>query len=149
MPVRPVRQDTRRVTVTVYRPGSDAQIIKGVWDTKTGGQLDSEEQLYHPGGMATPISLGGRQNPENITLTRLAQVGRDWQAIPSLMNGVGKSRVTITDDVLDFDGNDMPGISGLTWTGTLKRVQPPPANSEDSGAAMIEIEVTIDGYPGS
>lgn len=148
MSVRPVRQDTRRVSVTVFRPGTDIPIIKGIWDTKTGGQLDSEESLYHPGAMVTPISLGGRQNPENITLTRLCHVGRDWQAIPALMNGVGKSRVTITDDVLDFDGNDL-GVGGLTWTGTLKRCQPPPANSEDSGPAMIEIEVTVETYPGS
>lgn len=149
MAERPVRQDTRRVTVTVFRPGApDIPIIKGIWDTRTGGQIDSEETLYHPGGMASPISLGGRQTPENITLSRLCKVGRDWQAIPALMGGVGKSRVTITDDVLDFDGNDFPGVSGITYTGTLKRVQPPPANSEDSGAAMIEIEVTIDGYPG-
>lgn len=148
MAERPVRQDTRRTTVTVFRPGTDIPIIKGVWDKKTGGQVDSEETTYHPGGMADPISLGGRRNVENLTLSRLCKVGRDWAAIPSLMAAVGKAAVTVTDEVLDFDGNSIPGTSTLTYKGTLKRCTPPDTDSESSGPAMIEIEVTIDGYPG-
>jgi hypothetical protein len=141
MPEGPIRQDTRSVMVTIFRPGTDIPIIKGVWDKKSGGQMDSEETTYHPGGMADPVSLGGRKNVEN-----LCRIGRDWAAIPSLMNAVGKAKVTVTDQPLDFDGN-ASGINALTYNGTLKRVTPPDADSEASGPAMIEIEVTVDGYP--
>lgn len=144
MGVRPVRQDTRSVMVTVFRPGTDIPIIKGVWDTKTGGQMDSEERVYHPGAMAEAISLGGRRTPENVTLSRLCLVGRDWEAIPSLLAVVGRARVTVADHPLDFDGNAISGIHVLTYNGTLKRVQPPEHNSESSDPAMIEIEVTVD-----
>lgn len=143
----PIRADTRAVLVTVFRPGSDVPIIKGIWDKKSGGQVDSEETTYHPGGLADPVSLGGRRNVENVTLSRLCRIGRDWAAIPSLMNGVGKSRVTVSDQPLDFDGN-AGGVASLTYQGILKRVTPPDADSESSGPAMIEIEVTIDGFPG-
>lgn len=142
-----MRADTRRLLVTVFRPESDIPVIKGVWDKKTGGQLDSEETLYHPGAMADPESLGGRVTPENITLQRLCKIGRDWRAIPSLMNGVGKSRVTIVDEPMTLEGRTDPA-DGLVYAGTLKRVTPPPADSESSDAALIEIEITIDTWPG-
>lgn len=143
--LHPIRQDTRSITVTVYYPGSDTPIIKGIWDKRSGGQVDSEETLYHPGDMADPISLGGRRNVENVTLQRLCRVQRDWQALPVLMASVGKSRVTVSDQPLDFDGHVIG--NPVVWNGTLKRVTPPDADSESSGAALVEIEVTPDGYP--
>lgn len=143
----PIRVDTRSVLVTVFQPGRDVPIIKGVWDKKTGGQIDSEETIYHPGAMADPVSLGGRINVENIVVSRLCRMQRDWQAIPGLLAGVGKSKVTIADQPLDFDGNVASGVDSLTYTGTLKRVTPPDVDSESSGPAMIEMEITIEGRP--
>lgn len=142
----PIRQDTRSVQVTIFYPGSDRPIIKGIWDKKTGGQVDSEESVYHPGAMADSISLGGRKNVDNLVVSRLCRIGRDWSVIPLLVSVVGKASVTIADQPLDFDGN-ASGIDPLTYHGTLKRVTPPDADSESSDAAMIEIEVTVEGYP--
>lgn len=142
----PIRQDTRAVLVTVFRPGTDIPIIKGIWDKKTGGQVDSEETIYHPGGMVDPVSLGGRRNMENVTVSRLCRLQRDWQAIPSLIAGVGKSRVVIADQPLDFDGH-ATGIKSLVYSGTLKRVTPPDADSESSGPAMLEMEITTESAP--
>lgn len=142
----PIRQDTRSVMVTVFAPGSDAVIMKGIWDKKTGGQVDSEESVYHPGGMAESISLGGRKNVDNVVVSRLCRVQRDWALIPRLVSVVGKAKVTIADQPLDFDGN-ASGIDPLTYVGTLKRVTPPDADSESSDPAMIEMEITVEGYP--
>lgn len=142
----PIRQDTRSIMVTIFAPGSDAVIMKGVWDVKTGGGVDSEERVYHPGAMAASVSLGGRTNVENVVCSRLCRVGRDWALIPRLVSIAGKARVSVTDQPLDFDGN-ASGINGLTYTGILKRVTPPEANSESSDPAMIEIEITPDGVP--
>jgi hypothetical protein len=46
---------------------------------------------------------------------------------------------------MDPDGN----IYGnpVVWNGTLKRVQVPDVDSERSEAALIEIEITVDGEP--
>lgn len=146
MPEGPIRLDTRAVLVTIFRPGTDIPIIKGIWDKKDGGQVDSEEAVYHPGGMAEAVSLGGRANVENITCSRLCRLQRDWAAIPALVAAVGKAKVTVADQPLDFDGN-AGGIDSLVYTGTLKRVTPPPADSEASGPALIEIEVTVPSRP--
>ena len=151
--IGPIRLDTRNLTVTVYRPydpddprATTKAIISGIWDKKTGGEVDSEESLYHPGGMESPISLGGRKNVGNLVLTRICKVDRDWAALPSLIAAVGKSKVTVGDQARDIDGNSQ-GISPLTYNGRLKRVTPPEVDSESSGPALIEIEVTIDGFP--
>lgn len=141
----PIRQDTNAITVTIFKPGTDIPIMKGIWDKKTGGQVDSEETTYNPGAMAEPVSLGGRRTVENLTLSRLCRVGRDWQMIPALVAAVGRARVTVAIQPLDFDGN--ANGNALTYKGTLKRVTPPDADSEGTGAALIEIEVTIEGYP--
>jgi hypothetical protein len=46
------------------------------------------------------------KNVENITCSRLCRIGRDWAAIPRLGHAtLGKARVTVTDQPLDFDGN--------------------------------------------
>lgn len=141
----PIRLDTRNLTVTVRNVPDTADIISGIWDKKTGGEIDSEETIYHPGGMADPVSLGGRRNVGNLVLTRLCRVERDWGALPSLISGVGKSRVVVGDQARDIDGN--PVQNTLTYNGRLKRVTPPEVDSESSGPALIEIEVTVDGFP--
>src|SRR3954471_3834197 len=118
--IKPLRQDTRAVTVTIFKPGTDIAIMKGIWDKKSGGQVDSEETVYHAGAMADPISLGGRRTVENLTLSRLCRLDRDWQMIPALGAAAGKADVVMADQPLDFDGN-VQG-NALTYRGTLKRV---------------------------
>jgi hypothetical protein len=54
--------------------------------------------------------------------------------------------VTVADQPLDFNGN-ASGIDSLVYSGTLKRVTPPDADSESSTAAIIELEITVEGYP--
>lgn len=140
-----LRSDTHSLTVTIYKPGTSQILTKGVWDKKTGGEVDSEETIYYPGDMGDRISLGGRQNPGNITLSRLCRAQRDWAILPALMAAVGKARVVIADTPLDADKSVVG--SPLTYTGKLKRVTPPEVDSESSTASLVEIEVTTDGAP--
>lgn len=142
----PTRQDTYNVTVTVYRaddPG--AVLIKGTWDVFEGGEIDSEETRYNPGGMEDPVSLGGRRMVGNVTVRRLYRLGRDHQAIQGLINGVGRSRMTVGKQPLDIDGN----IFGrpIVYNGTLKRCTPPTHDSNSSEAGTIELEMVVDGFP--
>jgi hypothetical protein len=61
------------------------------------------------------------------------------------MDGVGKSKVKITQRPMDFEGNGYG--KHITYVGILKRVLPPETDSESGSAAMLEIEVTINGAP--
>jgi hypothetical protein len=144
----PTRQDTYNVSVTVFRPDNNkVAIIKGTWDKLTGGEVDSDDTKYYPGGMVDPISLGGRKSVGNLTVSRLYRLERDHDAAQAMINAVGKSKVTISKQPLDLDGNS----SGrpIVYNGILKRCTFPEVDSEASGAGMIELEVTVDGFPTS
>jgi len=117
----------------------------GIWDKKTGGEYDSDEVKYYPGGMNKVVSLGGRQTPGNITLQRLYDRIDDAGAINTLFNAVGKGAVTVSQRAMDLDGNGYG--KPVYWTGKLKRVLFPDVDSEAQAAALIEIEVTVDGQP--
>jgi len=115
------------------------------WDAQTGGAVDSEEFTYKPGAMAEPVSLGGSKTTENLVIRRLYRLNRDHIISDWLMRQVGKADVVITKQPLDSDGNAWG--NPITYRGTLKRVTFPEHDSTSSDAALIEIEVTPDGYP--
>ena len=135
----PTRQDTYRITVSV------AGINTGIWDKMTGGDVDSEENKYAPGGMAPHVSLGGRRTVENITVSRLYRLERDHvDLMQRMIDWVGRAQV-VAKQPLDIEGNGYG--SPLVYQGTLKRVSPPEVDSEASDAGLWEIEVTTDGFP--
>jgi hypothetical protein len=144
----PTRMDTFAVNVQVEDVGHPARIMLncGIWDKKTGGEVDSEESKYPPGGMQTQVSLGGRKNVGNVTVSRLYRLVRDHQDLMQrLIDGAGKARMVVAQQPLDIDGN----VFGrpLVTKGTLKRVTPPEVDSESSDAAMVELEMTVEGEP--
>jgi hypothetical protein len=138
----PTRQDTFRVTLTV-----DSRDL-GVWDKKTGGDVDSNELKYRPGAMGPLQSLGGTTVPSNVTLQRNYDKVRDHDNINFLLSRVGGVRATVHQQPLDLDGNPY-GSKAVHWHGTLKRVLVPDVDSEGNAAAMLEVEVSVDEQKGS
>lgn len=128
------REDRYRASVTL-----DSVAIGGVWDKVTGGDVDSDETVYKPGGMAAPVSLGGTKSYGSVTCSKLY----DHAAYKRLIDRVGKGRIEIVKIPLDVDGNAYAGQS-VTFTGTLKTVKAPDFDSQSSSEAMLEIEVTCD-----
>jgi hypothetical protein len=137
MPPLPTREDTWLITCAV--DGRDL----GVFDTASGGELDSEESKYKPGGMAAEISLGGTRTFGNLTITRYCDIVRDWPVIKWLGARVGSGRCAIGITPLTPIGER----SGepLTYSGTLKTCTPPETDSTGTDAAMVSLEFTIDG----
>jgi hypothetical protein len=118
----------------------------GIWDKKTGGEIDSDDNKYYPGGMQPPLVIGGRRTTGNVTLQRIYDRIDDHGKINTLLAAAGRGgKVDIGQRPLDQDGNG--SYKAITYTGILKRVQVPEVDSESSTAAMVEIEVSIDGYP--
>jgi len=115
----------------------------GTFDKMSGGEVDSEETTYKPGGMGARISLGGSQNIGTITLSRLYDLNRDHLIVHWLMGRAGKGWVVIKKKSLDVDRN----VFGrpLTYQGRLKLVHPPDVDSEAADAAQLEMEVTPAG----
>lgn len=131
-----MRQDQWSNTVTIDgRP-------MGVWDTLSGGESDSEESKYRPGGMAPPVSLGGSRTIGNITLGRLIS-REDWDYMHSLMNRTGQALATVSRQPLDEDGN--PWGRPMTYTGKIKTVMPGNTDSNSGDAQVWEIVVSTEG----
>jgi len=147
----PTRQDTHRITVQIADPVNGKMLDYGIWDKWSGGEVDSDETKYYPGGMAPPVSLGGRRTAGNVTISRLYRLQRDHAGakgsggIQKLIDSAGKSKATIHRQPLDLQGQAFG--KPITYNATLKRVTPPDLDSEQSGAALIELEFTIDGFP--
>lgn len=131
------RQDQYAVSVAI--DGQDT----GVWDKMSGGEVDSEELKYRPGGMASQVSLGGSVTVGNVTLSRLYVLDRDHVSVKGWISRVGKAAVTVTKQPLDVDGNAFG--QPIVYTGKLKRVTPPEHDSESNDAGMVEIEVSTSG----
>jgi hypothetical protein len=137
MPVAPTREDTWLIALSVDG------VALGVFDSSSGGELDSEESKYKPGGMAAEISLGGQRMIGNLTLSRYCDRLRDWPRIKWLYSRVGRGRVSVSITPLDADG--VRGGEPIVYSGTLKTVTPPETDSTGTDAAQLELECTIDG----
>lgn len=131
------RQDQYSVTVIIDG------VNTGIWDKMSGGEMDSEEVKYRPGGMAEQISLGGSRQIGNVTVSRLYDLDRDHPTIKTWMNRAGKAQVTVSKQTLDSDGNAYG--APLVYNGVLKTVTPPEHDSESSDAAMVELEISTSG----
>lgn len=139
------RADTWRWNVSIEgAPGGDQT---GIWDAKEGGDVDSEEFKFKPGGMQPPISLGGSKDVQNLTLRRNYRLARDHQRLSDfLIDAVGVADVTVSGHPMNHKDKKVWG-KPLVYRGTLKRVSFPAHDSTSNDAGMIEIEVTIEGYP--
>lgn len=132
------REDQFNITVTVNR-GGDVRDL-GTFDSFSGGEIDSEETKYWPGGMQNQISLGGRRTVGNVTVGRLYDLTRDHPLMGWLIGGVGKADVVITKTSLNVDAVAQRG--SLVYSGKLKAVTPPDHDSESNDAAQWEMEVS-------
>jgi hypothetical protein len=132
------REDQYNVTVTVAYGGVTKDL--GTFDSFDGGEVDSEETKYWPGGMGEQLSLGGRRSVGNVTVGRLYDLVRDHPLMGWLMGGVGKASVTVTKTSLTIDS---VAISApLVYVGKLKTITPPGHDSESNDAAVYTMEVS-------
>lgn len=128
------RVDQYNITVSI------SSTPLGTFDKLTGGEIDSEETKYKPGGMAQQISLGGSRTVNNVTVSRLFRLDRDLALVPRLKSAVGKESVKVSKQSLDRDGN--PYGTPLVYEGVLKQITFPEPDSESSAAAILALEIS-------
>jgi hypothetical protein len=141
----PTRQDTHVIVVTIANPQTQVLTSFGVWDTFSGGDVDSDQQQYYPGGMGNPVALGGRKTPNNVTVSRLYRIERDHERMQFLLDAIGVSTMFVHRTPLDQYKNPAP--NSLVYRGILKHVSPPDLDSTQSGPALLSLEMTVDGFP--
>ncbi len=134
----PFREQNKRVKLIV--DGVDL----GVWDQKTGGDTDSNSTQYFLGGMGPRLSLGGTQQTANLVLNKLEDQTIVGQ-VKWLRSRAGKGKAIVSDQRLDDEGvawGDPDVYSCL-----VKRVKPSDSNANGNNAAIIEIELEVQGSP--
>jgi hypothetical protein len=112
----------------------------GIWDKMDGGDVDSNEKKYKPGGMAPEISLGGSRTVSNVIVSRYYDLDRDGSIIKTLFDRAGKGQVTVTKQPLDI--NEVPYGEPIVYQGTLKMAKAPAVDSESSEEGRVEIEIS-------
>lgn len=137
----PTREDTYAVHVWVD------DIDLGIWDKMSGGEIDSDSQSYRPGDMGDPEDLGGTRTTSNVTVSRLAKIDRDLTeaAINRRISGAGQVSMKVSKQPLTIEG--VRRGRPLVYTGKFKRVKFPDVDSESTSAALIELEMTVTGFP--
>ena len=136
-----MRKDQYQVTVKVDGIGE-----LGIFDSMTGGENDSDEQKYRPGGMANPISLGGAVTMGNVTVSRLYVLERDHAIMHQLLSLVGVAGITASKQPLDT--NKVPYGRPLVYRGKIKQITPPDHDSTSSDPAVFDIEFVPSGTVG-
>jgi hypothetical protein len=132
----PERQDTWLISCVLE--GRDL----GIWDTSDGGEKDSDENKYPPGGMLAEISLGGRPSVGELTVSRYYDATRDHPLFSFYNRHVGAGRGSVGFTPLDFHGN--PQGPPFVYSGTLKTFTPPTVDSTSQDAAMVELHFTVE-----
>jgi hypothetical protein len=118
----------------------------GIFDTWSGGEADSDEVKYSPGGMGPEESQGGRATVGNVTVGRQYKRDRDHELVRWLIPRRGRARFTANRQPLDADGNAYG--RPLVYTGVLKAVSPQDVDSTSSDPDMFELELSTDGTIG-
>lgn len=131
------RQDQYAVTASL--DGRDL----GIFETFTGGEIDSSETTFKLGAMGPRVSLGGSVEPGNVTIGTLFDLSRWQPVIHWIVSRVGKGTLTVKKQPLDVDGNAFG--DPLTYTGKLKQCNPPEVDANSGDAAMLELEMTPAG----
>lgn len=132
------RQDNHRTTLTVDG------VYLGAWESKTGGDSDSNTVQWQQAGMAGQISLGGAQITANVVLSRLEDAEilavKKW-----LRSRSGRGVGTVTEQPLDGEG--VPYGDPDVYQCVLKRVKGSDRNSNSNTAAEFEVELEVNGIP--
>ena len=134
------RQDQYSISVTVDDEDT------GVWDKMSGGGVDSEDSTYKPGAMAPRVVLGSTTDTDVVQVQRLYDLGRDHNGlVQRLLAKAGRARATVAKQPLDING--APFGQPIVYNGVLKSCLPPEVDSESSDAALLQIEVSVEGTP--
>lgn len=131
-----IRQDQHIIGVTI--DGRDL----GIFDKLTGGDRDSNETKYRPGGGAPQVSLGGSTMTSNIVCTRLYDLDRDHPLVPWLLSRIGKGVAVVSKQ--PTDGDYAAHGKPLVYRGILKHINFPDADSEANAAAVFDLEISTE-----
>jgi hypothetical protein len=131
-----------QITVSVAATGN-----LGVFEVMSEPTAGSEVSKFTPGGQAEEVVIGGRKTREDITVNRVWLNPRDRDVIALLDDARGssvKGAMRISRQPLDADYN--PKGAPMVWNGVLMECTPPPADSESSDPARLQLVMSTQKF---
>jgi hypothetical protein len=124
--------------LVVHTPQGDVDC--GYFQKSTGGDGDSEEAKWGAGGMGRARARGGRPTKANKTASRAYSPSRDGVLYDRLYP-FGRHRCTLSDLVLDLDGNV---VESTPHPGVLKAMNRGDYDDTSNDQRTFTIEVSTD-----
>lgn len=119
-------------------------VFLGSWQSKTGGDSDSNTVQFQLGGIGGQVSLGGSPMTANIVLSRLEDAEilahAKW-----LRSRAGRGKGTLTETLTDDE--DMALGDPTVYSVRLKRAKGSDRNTNSNTAAEFEVELEVNGLP--
>lgn len=135
----PNRTDNARITASVTIGATVTDL--GTFEDRKGGDSDSGSTVVNRGGMGNREPLGGKPEPENITIMRVRDdTARSYEK--KLRAYVGRATISITETGLDDEKVEIPG-DVTTWSGKLKKVGSTDRTEEGNAVEYLELEVVV------
>jgi hypothetical protein len=137
-----VKNNQFSVTLQISDPNTNTYSGYGIWDKVSGGGVTSSIRKYQPGGGQKEIVLGGKRTREDLVVTRMCDIDRDWALIETLEQwaGIADAIITIQATRPDFSAG---GIKGHPIVGKLTGVKAPEPDSESDEPGMLALTFTV------
>jgi hypothetical protein len=114
----------------------------GVFDTMKGGDVKIKDAKHRPGGMGPEKSYRTLPTYDDVTVTRVGELERDWELIRWMADNSGAVTATITRQPLDDQGNAWG--TPMTWSGRLASVTYGDVDSTSSSPIMWSFDVSVE-----
>lgn len=132
---------TDNVKITASATVGLEKVDLGVFEDRKGGDSDSGSTVVNRGGMGAREPLGGKPEPENITIMRVRDdIARSYEK--KLRQSVGRTNVAVTEVGLDDEKQEIPG-DVTTWNGKLKKVGTTDRTEEGNAVEYLELEIVV------
>lgn len=115
----------------------------GVWDKRTGGDVNIAATKHRPGGMGPEVTYRSLPTYSDLTVQRVIEPDRgDYDLMRALKLAAGRVYATVTEQPLDDDGH--PQGDPATWRGRLGNCKPGQVDSNGSAVRLMEIDVHVE-----
>lgn len=114
---------------------------RGVWDTRSGGEVTASPTKYRPGGGQAQEIDSTRPTTGDVTVSRRFDNARDIELARELRPLVGRADITITDQPLDVDGVKFG--KPTVYSGKLTGVNADDIDSTTDDVRMITLTASV------
>jgi hypothetical protein len=117
----------------------------GVWDKKTGGDVQATITKHRPGGMGDEETYGGQPETTDVVLTRVKKRRDrdDIAKIRTLRTLVGIARAVVVEQPLDQDKNAWGDPT--VYNGVVMRVSGADVDSTANDPDLYEVGISTNG----